>query len=1222
MPGDRTHDNLFHRSQVPMSEHLASDEEEPKPARAGEKVLALPRKSRAASKRSRLSLAAGFLVTIGCGPGLPAALPVSPGAAESAISAETATPARDKAPCLELSETTLDFGEMLQAEKKSRQVVIRNTGEAPLAITKIHSTCGCGVLKVRTPAGEIAVSDLEARRAQLVIDPASLATLDVELDAKGKMGEIDRKVEITSNDPGKSLLAIALKAHVRKGFALEPAGFEFGPVKRGERPTRAVTLTLCQLLSELEIVAIETPAPWIEARVETVAEVPGEATGGQEKRIEVAVGGQAPLGLLIKPLLLRTSDERVKEIVIPLSVEVVGDVSFRIGEGGKRDLLDFGLLEPGRPASRTIEVENVSTERPYRIRSVSVQGAVTAHATATLLTLQEGFCYRIVLAVEPGLARPFFRGVLRIEADHPDLPVKEIPFRGWVRREKAPTTNDGGAASEPEPDLKCPAADPGGAVVGTLLPLFVATLALQEPAKTILDESIELARLVDLSAARLELNIQYDAALLKGTPTLRLAAGLSDEELWILTNRLLALYGFASMQMPGEAALHIVKLEEAASAARVETDLAQARAGYLKVLRSVEQRPAAEVLPAIKLVLSKPGGSVQVLGESNRLLIADLRPHLEQALAVLSLLDTGGSPVRIEVLSVRDVRASVLVTLLTQIATTRREIAGVALHGKVFASPSDDSLILLAPPEEQDYWRDLIAQLDRKEPLETRRYPSKRFPAQDLAKLIEEILRGAAGAETSGLRVLVDATGALLVKATAAQHREVAALMERLESVPIEDPVIEEIETRFLEPTGLVTLLERIAVTRATVQGKPLRGKVLASPRGTRVLLVSPPDERDYWCDLIARLDTEEQVETVSYAPARFAVRDVARLIEQVVGAESAASARFHMVTDELTGSLIVTAPPAAHARIRELLDRLEQAGVAAGRTMRSFVVRNRPAGPLVEVLNELVSQGFFAPEVASSEQGIGAGKTPQTSFREGSPASPPEARPAQRLQRDAGAPGESQALLVSADQATNTLIAVGEGRSLDQLEELIRKLDVREAQVLVEVLVATLSESDTLDLGMELQRRTHDDDTLYLFASLFGLGSPALVGDSSLPTDLASGFSGVVLDPGEFSILLRAFQVLNQGRSLTIPKLLVNNNEQAVLNSVLQNPFSTTSISNTVATTSFGGTQDAGTTVTVRPQIAEGDHPSAAEPHPSEGFFSRTTPPPSRAVSDREFCL
>jgi general secretion pathway protein D len=57
------------------------------------------------------------------------------------------------------------------------------------------------------------------------------------------------------------------------------------------------------------------------------------------------------------------------------------------------------------------------------------------------------------------------------------------------------------------------------------------------------------------------------------------------------------------------------------------------------------------------------------------------------------------------------------------------------------------------------------------------------------------------------------------------------------------------------------------------------------------------------------------------------------------------------------------------------------------------------------------------------------------------------------------------------------------------------------------------------------------------------------------------------------------------------MPKLLVGNNQQATLDSVLQQPFASVNASNTVSTTSFGGTQDAGTTVTIKPQIAEGDH-------------------------------
>ena len=63
------------------------------------------------------------------------------------------------------------------------------------------------------------------------------------------------------------------------------------------------------------------------------------------------------------------------------------------------------------------------------------------------------------------------------------------------------------------------------------------------------------------------------------------------------------------------------------------------------------------------------------------------------------------------------------------------------------------------------------------------------------------------------------------------------------------------------------------------------------------------------------------------------------------------------------------------------------------------------------------------------------------------------------------------------------------------------------------------------------------------------------------------------MLDPGSFSAAVRALETINKGRSVTMPKVLVNNNQKAVLDSVLQTPYSSTNASTTVATTSFGGT-------------------------------------------------
>ena len=55
-----------------------------------------------------------------------------------------------------------------------------------------------------------------------------------------------------------------------------------------------------------------------------------------------------------------------------------------------------------------------------------------------------------------------------------------------------------------------------------------------------------------------------------------------------------------------------------------------------------------------------------------------------------------------------------------------------------------------------------------------------------------------------------------------------------------------------------------------------------------------------------------------------------------------------------------------------------------------------------------------------------------------------------------------------------------------------------------------------------------------------------------------------------------------------------MTNNQQATLDSVLEQPYASTNASNTVTTTSFGGTKPAGTQLTIKPQIAgggEGDH-------------------------------
>jgi type II secretory pathway component GspD/PulD (secretin) len=120
-------------------------------------------------------------------------------------------------------------------------------------------------------------------------------------------------------------------------------------------------------------------------------------------------------------------------------------------------------------------------------------------------------------------------------------------------------------------------------------------------------------------------------------------------------------------------------------------------------------------------------------------------------------------------------------------------------------------------------------------------------------------------------------------------------------------------------------------------------------------------------------------------------------------------------------------------------------------------------------------------------------------------------------------------------DSGTNRIVAVGPPRLLEEIRQLIESLDLRHPQVLVEALIVTLTEGQSRDLAVELQKLGTADGTLFRLASLFDAGSPD-PSSSSLPSADGTGLETVVLDPGSFSGVLRALETVNHGRTLTVP--------------------------------------------------------------------------------------
>lgn len=658
-----------------------------------------------------------------------------------------------------------------------------------------------------------------------------------------------------------------------------------------------------------------------------------------------------------------------------------------------------------------------------------------------------------------------------------------------------------------------------------------SALSSSAPAPPIrLAGEMELARLVDLAAERSGERVEYNAAEVTGKVTLRVAEELDAEQLWQLTNHVLASRGLAVVKRP--AGLSVVKLDAAAALAPVLTIEARSGApagtsvpgvpegvapgtfplrGFVTAVIPLRARAAKEggrdgggggsgagggsgltsaaagreIADAVKPLLSKQGSSVTVLGGGAFLAVSDLAERVEQVRRLVDLLDTPTEPTTIEEVAVQNLAPSALATLVAQVIAKRDAVAGPMgerVPGDVLASPNGEGLLIVAPSRHLPYWRELINKLDRREPVRTVTYVPKRFAPREVASLIERSVLGGPG--------------------------------------------------NFSAP-----------------QGNANAGSASSSTEG-----------------------------------------------------------RAKLVLDDLTGSILLTATPSQHEQVAALIERLESQPEGSARPVRSFPVRNRPVNDLLETLSRLIDAGVL--DAASENAGNGSSTNPSADQRTVKPPPAPlgtsavtspssvatypstgssplvgDSRPGGvRAPRGAVAP-----LSLTADDATNTLIAVGEPRLLSQVENLVKTLDVRQPQVMLEVTLLSLTESEALSLGVELERIGSLGNATVKLSSLFGLSTG---GAAARTVGDAAGFTGAVLNPGEFSVIVRALQTLGNGRSASIPRILVANNKTANFSSTLQQPFRTIlNSANSTTTSGFGGSEDAGTTIAVTPNIGQGDH-------------------------------
>jgi len=335
-------------------------------------------------------------------------------------------------------------------------------------------------------------------------------------------------------------------------------------------------------------------------------------------------------------------------------------------------------------------------------------------------------------------------------------------------------------------------------------------------------------------------------------------------------------------------------------------------------------------------------------------------------------------------------------------------------------------------------------------------------------------------------------------------------------------------------------------------------------PTNMLILSDTARNAKRVW-DMVRRIDQplEQSLEIISLKHA--SAGEVVGIINSLglnpnVSTGEASRANKLVIADQRTNSIIVNAPSELLPRLRALISHLD-APVAqmTGHTKVVYLHYSK-----AEALAPILADMATATPVPESDEG-NTNQAPSI-------------------------------ISVQAEPSINALVITAPDAVMQSMLAVIKKLDVRRAQVLVEAIIAEISSSKAAELGVQWALGNSN----VAGATNFGSGGSSLIQLKANPLSLGSGLS---LGVGQFGAgqlgigaLLRALASDASTNIISTPSLLTMDNQEAEIVVGQNVPFITGQYSSTgggsTPSTPFQTIkrQDVGLRLKILPQINQGD--------------------------------
>ncbi|MDD0972870.1 type II secretion system secretin GspD [Pseudomonas fontis] len=286
--------------------------------------------------------------------------------------------------------------------------------------------------------------------------------------------------------------------------------------------------------------------------------------------------------------------------------------------------------------------------------------------------------------------------------------------------------------------------------------------------------------------------------------------------------------------------------------------------------------------------------------------------------------------------------------------------------------------------------------------------------------------------------------------------------------------------------------------------------------------------------------DEPLQVMPLKHASAADTSQLISRLLAREQGADSA-----QVIADPRSNALLVRGSADSRERVRNLLAQLDRPrdDLRSSNTQVIYL-RHANASEVVKVLRSL------SQDVMPAGEGGGEGQ------KDDKPR----------------AASSSSGIRLEYEEGTNAVVMVGPDSELAAYRNIVEQLDIRRAQVVVEAIIAEVSDTRAEELGVQwLFADEHFGAGIVNFgtggANIAGIAGAAASGDTAGLTKLLSGVKGATAGLGNFgggfnfAVLVNALKSKSGFNLLSSPTLLTLDNAEASILVGQEVPFVTGSV-------------------------------------------------------------